>query len=913
MVVELGLVVLSIGLSLLAGYLLSKKNKSLVQDDKPTTLATRGSYIPLVKGRRRVGLVFGYAGDRATRKEKVAGGKGSIFSGPKVDVFVEDGWHLIAVGPVWALHEIEQNGIPVFAGPITALSHPSGSLIDLGAEGAFRIFWGEDNQPVNTYLGAATRVGVNSRWPGLCYIEWRRKRLGSSPNWPTITYTIETRPQSVHLPSTLGYIPQTVVLGSDTFPISGVLNGVSGFGYFQVPQIVAAQLKPEQLIRISGNTGLGADTSFTVRSVAVVDIGSGMGLPPEVILVARVFVIETITGASANGNLLPFIGQKDDGWNGAHLMAELLFDEWPRGLGLDKAEWDMEAFDQLGLLLGPANENLRCSLLAPDGQDMRGTLGSLMQDLGVLIPIDMLTGLLRPYAVRAPSGTIPHISYDAMLDRPEIDVPLLAGRQVDRLVFSFSEQSNVYRDVTIAVDDDGQATRQEYYRARNVQIVSTTNFNTAARISERRSQEELAGAASYILKVGRAARVLLPGSPITAEGFDEVLRISETKHDPLSGEVEVKVLTDFYGVPLSQFIVNRGVTAGTGQPVTTDLAVRIVELPEALAGAGILSAMVLSIRAHAAIRGHNIHLSADNSTYTFISDDLSIFTGGVLIDSLPAESPQNLAQGPTFTILGPDISSTLDLTSDTPSWRGGRQLAVFVDGTTREVSIAFLQKVTAISSTVYRLDGLILNRYDSRPRTFAPGSLVFILQNDDGLPIQDPLLATQQPLYAKSEPLGIGTLPLAQIAPEAITLYGKGIRPVPVTGIRIDAGSNVVGPGTANRGGTFYRAVGTSPADDLLLRWSYSTPRSGGSGAGSFGWAAAVSDTPPEGDFLVEILTSLDVVVRSTSAAVPSYTYTRVDRLADFVTEPSSFKVRVTQRRGGYSSNTTTQTITRTS
>lgn len=915
MVVELGLLVLAVGLSLLAGYLLQKKNKSLVQDDMPTTLATRGSFIPLVKGRRRIGCVFGYAGQRQIKKEKPrGGGKGSTFSGPKVDVFYEDGWHLLCVGPVWALHEIEQNGVPIFTGPITAVSHPSGSLIDLGSEGKFRIFWGEITQPINTYLGDASRVGVSSRWPQMCYIEWREKRLGQSPNWPSITYTVETRPQTVHLTGSVGYIPETFVLGADNYTITGRQTGAPGTGYWQVGSAYADKFKPGMKILVDNNTGLGVDTDYTVRSVSVVDIGSGMGIPPEVILVTRIFVNETIAaGANVSGSIVPYVGQKDDGWNAAHLLAELLFDQWPVGLGLDKTEWDMQSLEDFGDLVDTDKENLRCSALAPDGQDVRGLLGALMQDFGLLLPLNMTTGLIQFYPVRKPTGTLPLITEDAMLQRPEIEA-MTAERPVDRLVFSFSDQSNVYRDVTIAVDEDGQATRQSYYRARVVQIVGTTHFDTAARISERRSFEEMSGAAVIRLQLGRAARALLPGQAVVANGFDEVLRVTETKHDPLSGQVDVALTTDFYGAPLSTFVTNRGVTAGAGNQVTQDLAFKIVELPEILTGAGgPQTVFMLAIRAHAQITGHNIHISADNTTYTFYAQDLTIVTGGVLIDPIAINSPMEIAQGPTFTVLGPDIGTALDLTSDTTSWRGGRQLAVFVNTTTREVMVAFLRKVTAISGSTYRLDGLILNRYDTRPISLPTGSQVFILQNDDGLGVQDPLVAPQALLYAKSEPLGIGTIPLSQLAPEAVTLYGKGVRPVPVSGIRLNVGADAAGGGTTRWGTTYYAVAGSAPSDDLIVQWAYSTPQTTGGGAGMFGWGSLVGDAAPEGDFFVEILNASDVVVRTDVVSSPSYTYTRANRLADFsAVEPASFKVRVTQRRGGYSASPVTQTFTKT-
>jgi len=47
--VELGMMALSVGLSILAGMMLKKKVRSPL-DDKPTTLTTRGSYVPWLLG-----------------------------------------------------------------------------------------------------------------------------------------------------------------------------------------------------------------------------------------------------------------------------------------------------------------------------------------------------------------------------------------------------------------------------------------------------------------------------------------------------------------------------------------------------------------------------------------------------------------------------------------------------------------------------------------------------------------------------------------------------------------------------------------------------------------------------------------------------------------------------------------------
>ena len=906
MVVEIGLLVLAAGLSLLAGYLLQKKQKSLVQDDKPTTLATRGAFLPRIIGTRRVGCVFAWAGDRATRKEK-SGAKGSSFEG-KVTVFTETGWHLLCIGPAYALHEIEQSGKKIFVGPITRLSHPSGSTIDLGNEGSFKIFWGDAGQPVNTFLGDAARVGVASRWPQTCYIEWRNKRLGSSPNWPQITYTVEVRPVQLLGPiltQSPAVMDATQVLAGDTYPITGVNNGAPGTGYFEMAGNLTSRFKPLMQIQVSGNSGLGSTQNFHVHAVSV---QSG---PTR----TRLTFEETLTGATADGIVTPFDAQGDDGINPAHIIAELLFEEWPYGAGNDRdaitGDVDMASLEALGVRCDRLNENLPGSIIAQDGQDLKGLLGGMLQDLGVMWPMNPRTGKLEFTPIRLPVGTLPNITYDMQQGvLPEIET-LHGERPVDRIVFSFSDRANNFRDMTIAVDEDGHATQFEAYRARTVQIITTTNFGAASRIAERRSFEELAGGGQIIINSNRGARLLMPGRPIIADGIEEVLRVTQVQIDPLSGDVRLTVINDFYGAPKSTFQAGGGNTGSPLQPVDQDPAFFPIEVPEFLAVGEPQTVIVVRVRKHAGISSADIYISRDDATYTIIGNDQSIMSGGRFSGSFSANTEMDLTNGPTITIDGPDPLAMLDLTADTTSWRAGRQLAILVTAA-GGVEICFLKKLTALGGSSYRLDGLIRARYDTVPLTFATNDRIFVLQNDDGLLVQDVLLVPQVLLYAKSQPKGNGTFPLAQIAPQSATLYGKGVRPIPVRQIRLNLGSGSAGSGTANWGDLSYKAAGSSPADDLIVRWDWSTPRSAGSGAGLFGYGSAVADVTPEGSFLVEILDIADVLKRATTVFLPTYTYLRADRIADFTSEPASFKVRITQQRAGYNSDPTVVTITRT-
>ena len=172
-----------------------KPKQGLEIDDIQTTLTTRGSTLQLVIGRREVAPVFAWAGDRIIKQE---GGGGGALSGmpkpPKTNVYYESALHLICVGPAIRLHRITEQGKIVWTGPIDRNSHPSGTSVDTEV-GTFVIYWGERTQPVNTRMGEEGRLGVSSRWPSICYIEWIEHRLGFSPRWLTTMYEIETECQ----------------------------------------------------------------------------------------------------------------------------------------------------------------------------------------------------------------------------------------------------------------------------------------------------------------------------------------------------------------------------------------------------------------------------------------------------------------------------------------------------------------------------------------------------------------------------------------------------------------------------------------------------------------------------------------------------------------------------------------------
>ncbi|MGE3795919.1 MAG: hypothetical protein AB7I38_18615, partial [Dehalococcoidia bacterium] len=208
------------GLSAAAQVLLRPKPKSPVQDKEPTTLATRGAYIPWIIGIRRTGAVFGWAGNRQVRQDGGTGGKGGgKGAGGGINTYYEAGWHQICVGPASALYRIWQDGkviLDLGSNPLTPGTSPSGASYVLpNRQGTFRLYWGEAGQPIDPLLQQPTSVGIASRWPFLCHIVWDQKRLGPAPRWPNLEYEIGVLPFGTTQVPGMSYLPRTAPANYD--------------------------------------------------------------------------------------------------------------------------------------------------------------------------------------------------------------------------------------------------------------------------------------------------------------------------------------------------------------------------------------------------------------------------------------------------------------------------------------------------------------------------------------------------------------------------------------------------------------------------------------------------------------------------------------------------------------------------
>ena len=883
--------VISAALSALATYLLRPKIDSPVLDEAPRTLAERGSFIPIVLGRRRVGSIIGWVGEHSTEGEGGGGGKGGGGGGGGSTVHYENGWHLLCVGPAYALHKIYESGSVIWEGPIYRDSTPSGSTIDCGQAGSFEIYWGEANPSANAWLGDSTRLGISSGWPFFCTILWKSKRLGYSYAWPIIDYEIEVRAEYSALADSPAWIDPGETLRGSPRTIKQIYGpgGPDGNNYIELENDYRQEFKAGGTLALDGNAA-NADADYDIISVSwdksdgVTRVFVSQVMTDDVILY-RPLYFWSVPYYLPAGTIDAYVSDDNDGLNLAHAIYQLVFESYPHGLGISTDDFNIASLEALGELC--ETETLYGAFLAEQGEEAIASIAGMMQDIGVLLRFNIKSGLFEFTSVRAPTVTPPNLDDDSLLaPLPEIE-SRHAGSIKSRLVFSFIDRANKFKPMTYTIDDDSIYDERGHFQSISVEIQSIINYSVAVQVAERRSQEELGNFAAITVHSKGEARALLPGDIITVDGIDETLRLMEVVFDPLSSKVDLVCVIDFYGITASSFSGSASYNTNTIEAggVTP---FKFTELPSFL-NKGSIKVICPYLRQNASVRAGAVHISADDSTYFRVHTEQGLQSGGALITSLTDTDPTFIDEGPTIQLIGPDIGEALDLSGDEENWRLGRQICIIND------EIFYLKNVTALGGDLYRLDGLIRARYDTVKGNHAGGSWVFIFQNRNIKPFSDLLIQPDKTLYVKVQPIGINTSDLSDIAAHEVPVVGKGVVPMLPANLRTTNMMNAWDTG-----------------DDVPLKWTYRSAAYLNSGAGLQGGGDPHATPPIEGNFTLRFYTTGDVLKHEEpDIADPSYTIDNADLVSWFTSEPADFKVSLVNVNAGYESEAVTITITR--
>jgi hypothetical protein len=762
--------------------------------------------------------------------------------------------------------------------------------VDLGKSGSFKIYWGEDTQPVNATLAA--QMGVSSRWPNVCYIHWNAKRLGQSPIWQLIEYDIERKTSQSVLSDTNDFIDPDDELSTIERDITDNLDGASGVGYLELDGDQTPHFGVTDKVAMTNNA-MGDQDLIISDTLTYQQVWFGGGSFINYKTITRIYFEETLSGTDDNGELTVYTNTNVGGINGAHAIAEILFAESPNGLGLSQDDWDIDSLEALGTLLDENNESVPCSLIGINGEEARAIIAATLQDLGVLIPINPDNGKISFTPVREPTGTLQELM-DAQINDPLPEIETLHGdSSIDKYVFDFQDWEHAFKSMTIAIDEDGQAEYLQHQRAKRIKIAIATDIETAAKVAERRSQEELAGGSVYSVTANHGARLLKPGEAVLMENVDDILRVLSVKADPESGKVKLKIMSDVYGAPLSTFENEGGGGEYEYDPAVQDEYISFVEIAEYWLQNNPMTMMVPRLRGASNIAGANVYISRDDATYTFLGQETSYSAGGILIDAVTATSEKSVSQGPTITAIGPDIASALDLSADDLNWRLGRQIMIW--GT----EVCFLQKVTSLGGDVYRLDGILRARWDTEREAHSVGDPVFIFEANDPTLFQDLLLAADVDLYVKTQPYTSGSTTNLDASPKLHinNTIGKGTTPMRPLNLSLSAPAPLV------------HAFETG--NDLGVTWAYMSALQPKTGAGMQGEGDVTSPSAVSGEFQLEFLTIGDVSKRILNTSLTSYTYDNADMVSDFGGEPSSLKIKITVFRGGIASESKEITVER--
>lgn len=907
--------IVSIGLGAAAYVMAQKAMKGADMPDMEgtTTLAKRGALLPLVIGKRLVPPTFAFARDLG-----VVWDQNTSWSQRKA------GWHHICVGPVKAIHNIIIDGTPLRSDfnpsvdglnnerdeifPLTPATYPSGTSLSLPKLGTTYIFWGEVDQPVDLPTGGtydhwmtgsalSEETGVASRWPHVCSLYYVAAPFATI--WPQVLYETETEVQQPVLTRSSSYIPATYstteyIERTHTDRFYPTVLTATG-------ETVLTVFLYEKGIFSSGTTDLGwiprVGDSFKVVGTNLLDINTVYTITKLVwsynpstffhkwvkIRISTTINLTDVIFAS-NAYIRLYKPGRDDGYNLAHMIGQVLFADFPHGLAQQQVLFDMDSLEDLGILC--ESERLAGGVSITEGQTAEAVLTELLQDIGCLLPLDPHTGKYKFVPIRDPSSSVvPHVNEDLLLPPlPEVTA-LHRVKASSRILYVFADREHQYKDMTIGGhDNNGEMQRQEYARAKKIPIATVTDFSTASTVSNRRSQEDLGSGAVYTIRASREARLISPGRPFSVEGFEQQLLCTSTEIKPLEEYVTLTAVSNYYGVAVNTTRTEPGDTDVIPPPLPPhiDASDHPIEVPAYLKPFGPQSIAVSRIRAHPGMQGARVWISIDNVSYKNIGSEASPSAGGLLSAALPDDSTYLLEEGPAFLDIGVDlVNRTQFLDSDYASWRRGSQILAI--GT----ELCFVRSLEFVVDDTWRLKGIIRARYGTSKQSHTIGSAFHLFDIDDLTQHSDSIISPGVQVWVKVQPhSAVSSVTLESCVAYPLPLYGNSIVPARPNALRVEGNSN------------YYEA-----GVDSSFKWSYTSGLLPNTGGGTVNAGAATSTSPLVGTFEITVLTSADVEVTTYTSTTNSWTYAHATRNTDLSGDPASFKLQVRNVSGGYKSD----------
>jgi len=854
-------------------------------DDSRTLPSTRGSLSSFLLGRLRVGPLIGFVGGRMTTKESTGGGGGGKGGGgggsdPKTTIYHESGMHIISIGRGKKLNAIYQAGQKITTSPISRSS--TTATVDLGKEGKFTIYWGLDDQPVSEHLYGLT--GLASTFPHVFYVVWHKKRLGTNAVWPQLEYDVEVEhPADLTLPSNGEYLSgkgtgsyfSTTVLNTRVYTSAYLIeNGYESIlGSAQTSGFATASASDEAA---DLNLGTTLERELLDYKAEVVNVWYNEDASAGFEYV--IFVTAALPASVGSSVPLRRVIQEYSGVNPASALYQMLFAEYPHGLGWDTSLFNTSDFNALATFFKDS-ELSPCTILLRSGKSFKDAIGMLMQDFGLQLFYDAATAEYRIKAVRSGATAKTLTAHEYKTDNYDSSMAY-SVLGASRTVYSFKDSARKFSASTILLTDDWNAKYSGDPNTNKIELNTITDLTTASMVASRREQEGSLDSA-LTLRVSAARVDLMPNDLVEIENISGAYRVLNIKYMPDNSYITVSFVLDSYSVTnnYEAQLPSPGIP-GLIDP-SEDAAVGLIE-GNRISIKDQNGCIAFRIRDNGYIVGSSLYTSDTGSSYTLV-DSFFYCTGGTLIDTLPVTDAL-LEAGPEISVLGPDITDVEDLVGSEELWRSGYQMAVI--GT----EICYLQGFDVSTNT---LTGLMRGRRGTKIQEHASGTPVFIFTEDNIALFERSFMVPGADVYIKSLPYSSSTqIDPSVVTPVSLSYQGGGYRPLSCENLTTEDGT-----GAWLSGG------------NASLRWSYKNASD--VGAAGRGLSGEESETaPPEGTFRLQILNGT-TVVRTIEQAGNSYTYTNANMVADFGSEPSSFNLRVVEVLNGLTSEEETATISR--
>lgn len=603
----------------------------------------------------------------------------------------------------------------------------------------------------------------------------------------------------------------------------------------------------------------------------------------------QLFFSEDFMEGTVIGGDGPFY--ENNGVNPAHALKQILCEQYPHGIGIDPSLICGKFLEDMGAAL--EDEEQPCNIVVQNGDDALNPISAILSDCGAILP--QCGGLIVPFLIRNQTTDIPEIEDDVVAPSlPEKEF-LFGEKSTDRLIFVFKDRLLNFRDGDVTIDNDSSPVGRP--KPTTIELNTVIDKLVAARIANRRQQEDFASVRTYKLFATRGARVFQPGQVLKHSRIGQVRVTSIIRQDD-SPLVTIECVSDVYAPVAGSYVPPDPGTTDPGlegDPVA-DIFDWIEAPPPLTDGrAGII---VLRARGSEDAIGALINLSRDNISYINNSTIEAFFLTGTLNEAMPFSFPAQSIEGVVITCsssLQFDNDIFADLTLETTRWRTGEQVLV-VDN-----EICFFRKLTPLTTAnQYRVEGLIRGRLGSLQVAHSASARVWLGQQTDLVRIYDSLI-TRGTLYVQSLPVaGDLVLDPADTAPINHTIVGTSLAPYPPATFRAEDGAGI-------HRNTF------ATGGDVNFAWNNRSRFGGGATAGTQLAGIAIS-TPPgmDGQLILNIKTTLGVVVRSvTVSSGTSYVYPNATMVSDFGSEPTAFDVTFFQIDGSFPSREDTIRITR--